>query len=98
MLVEGLGFSSHASCGCKYKWGEDTMFDFKYTLAISSLLFIFMFLVRCREAPGAVAGCIWVEYPHVKVRILTTSPETSGPNVELCSIISVGRGQLEGFP
>ena len=44
-----------------------------------------MFLVCCREVPGAVAGCIWVEYPHIKVRILTTSPETSGPNARMSS-------------
>ena len=59
--LEGLCFSSHTTWGWKYKWGEDVMFDFKYTLAMHSFLFIFTLLVHGTQTSGAVAGSIGVK-------------------------------------
>ena len=71
-------------------WGEDAMLDLEYALAIRSFLFVLVLLVRGGQASGIVAGCIGVEYRHIKESILARIPETSCAYIESCSVVSIG--------
>ena len=61
-----------------------------YALGIRSFLFVLVLLVRGGQASGTVAGCIGVEYPHIKESILTRILETFCAYVESCPVVSIG--------
>ena len=55
-----------------------------------SFLFVLVLLVRGGHAFETVAGCIGVEYPHIKESILVCIPEASCAYVESCPVVSIG--------
>ena len=70
------------------------MLNVTNTLAIGPFLDVLMFPIGGNDRSRAVARCIWVKNPYVKICILCSSPEPSGSNVKTGFICS--DGSLEG--
>ena len=59
------------------------MLNVTNTLAIGPFLDVFMLPIGGNDRSRAVARCIWVKNPYVKICILCSSPEPSGPKYKL---------------
>ncbi len=61
--------------------GENSLLNVSDALAVSLFIFVLVFLVGSFDGSGAVAGCIRVENPYIKICVLSSKPEPSGTDV-----------------
>ena len=73
------------------------MLNVTNTLAIGPFLDVLMLPIGANDRSRAVARCIWVKNPYVKICILCSSPEPSGSNVKTGFICSDGHAMGHGF-
>ena len=66
------------------------MLDFHDPLVVAPLFLILVFFEHCFKFGVLLAVVVGVSDPYIKKGILTSSPESSGTNVETGVVVSVG--------